>query len=128
VVNLEDWKTKLSVLWLLSAVSGVSFVLFALLESGDLSQIMGLKVDSSLLLLFTVIFLVPLIMAFLSQTLNDKANRWTNIIVGAVFIIIPIIGLIGALANQSVVAINPVFGIVVLALIVWYAWKSKQKA
>jgi hypothetical protein len=125
VVNLEDWKTKLSVLWLLSAVSGVSFVLFALLESGDLSQIMGLKVDSSLLLTFTVIFLVPLIMAFLSQTLNDKANRWTNIIVGAVTSIFPITGLIATLATPSVIAINTPFGILWSALIVWYAWKWK---
>ena len=125
---MEDWKTKLSVLWLLSAVSGVSFLVLALFESGDLSQIMGLKVDSSLLLLFTLMLLVPCIMAFLSQTLRDKANRWTNIIVGAVFSIFPILGLIATLATPSVVAINPVFGIVVLALIVWYAWKSKQKA
>ena len=124
---MEDWKTKLSVLWLIHVVGGVSFVVLALFESGDLSQIMGLKVDSSFLLLLTVMFLVPSLMAFLSQTLNDKANRWTNIIVGAVFSIFPILGLIATLATPSVVAINPVFGIVVLALIVWYAWKSKQK-
>jgi hypothetical protein len=128
VVNLEDWKTKLSVLWLIHVVGGVSFVVLALFESGDLSQIMGLKVDSSFLLLLTVMFLVPSLMAFLSQTLNDKANRWTNIIVGAVFSIFPILGLIAMLVTPSVIAINGPFGILWSALIVWYAWKSKQKA
>ena len=128
VVNLEDWKTKLSVLWLIHVVGGVSFVVLALFESGDLSQIMGIKVDSSFLLLLTVMFLVPSLMAFLSQTLNDKANRWTNIIVGAVFSIFPILGLIAMLVTPSVIAINGPFGILWSALIVWYAWKSKQKA
>jgi hypothetical protein len=128
VVNLEDWKTKLSVLWLIHVVGGVSFVVLALFESGDLSQIMGLKLDSSFLLLLTVMFLVPSLMAFLSQTLNDKANRWTNIIVGAVFSIFPILGLIAMLVTPSVIAINGPFGILWSALIVWYAWKSKQKA
>src|SRR3990170_3357819 len=127
VVNLEDWKTKLSVLWLIHVVGGVSFVVLALFESGDLSQIMGIKVDSSFLLLLTVMFLVPSLMAFLSQTLNDKANRWTNIIAGAVFSIFPILGLIAMLVTPSVIAINGPFGILWSALIVWYAWKSKQK-
>ena len=126
--NLTSLKTRLSVLWLIHAVGGVSFVVLAIFEQGDLNTLLGINVDSSYLLLLTVMFLVPSLMAFLSQTLNDKANRWTNIIVGAVFSIFPILGLIATLATPSVVAINPVFGIVVLALIVWYAWKSKQKA
>ena len=123
--NLTSLKTRLSVLWLIHAVGGVSFVVLALFESGDLSQIMGLKVDSSFLLLLTVMFLVPSLMAFLSQTLNDKANRWTNIIVGAVFSIFPILGLIATLVTPSVIAINGPFGILWSALIVWYAWKWK---
>jgi len=118
---LEDWKTKLSVLWLIHAVGGVSVTVLTLLES-------SYTLDSSDLLLYNVMFLVPSLMAFLSQTLNDKANRWTNIIVGAVFSIFPIIGLIAALMTPSVLAINGPFGILWSALIVWYAWKSKQKA
>jgi len=123
--NLTSLKTRLSVLWLIHAVGGVSFVVLALFESGDLSQIIGMPVDSSFLLLLTVMFLVPCIMAFLSQTLNDKANRWTNIIVGAVTSIFPITGLIATLATPSVIAINTPFGILWSALIVWYAWKWK---
>jgi hypothetical protein len=123
--NLTSLKTRLSVLWLIHVVGGVSFVVLALFESGDLSQIMGLKLDSSFLLLLTVMFLVPSLMAFLSQTLNDKANRWTNIIVGAVTSIFPITGLIYYLAFPSVIAINAPFGILWSALIVWYAWKWK---
>ena len=124
--NLTSLKTRLSVLWLIHAVGGVSFVVLALLESGDLTHILPpLAVDSWSLLLVTVMFLVPCIMAFLSQTLNDKANRWTNIIVGAVFSIFPIGGLIATLATPSVIAINCPFGILWSALIVWYAWKWK---
>jgi lipopolysaccharide export LptBFGC system permease protein LptF len=75
--------------------------------------------------------LIPPVMAFLSLTLRDKANRWLNIIVGIVFIVLLPIGsgfeLIPADYLPSIVAIA-VVEVVALALIIWYAWKSKQKA
>jgi hypothetical protein len=70
-------------------------------------------------------------MAFLSLTLKDLINRWLNIIVSIVFIVlIPIgtgFGLIPTAYLPSVVIIA-IVQIVALVLIVWYAWKSKQKA
>ncbi len=77
-------------LWLFSAVAFLAHQILVLLEPGVMAQIMageveGTKIGPELILLFAILFLVPLIMAFLSLTLKDPINRLANIIVGAVF-------------------------------------------
>jgi hypothetical protein len=76
-----------------------------------------------------VTLLIPPIMAFLSLTLKNKANRCVNIIVSIVFMVLAPTGAIGFPADY--LASITVIGIVqyaALLLIVWYAWKSKQKS
>ena len=125
---MGDWRMKLSTLWLMNAFSIVSLVLLNLFESGDLTHIVPpLTVDTWTLLLVSVVIVVNLAMAFLSQSLADKVNRWLNIVVGAVYSIMAIGVLIMMLMdNPSVLAINTASGIVWTVLIVWYAWKSKK--
>jgi hypothetical protein len=105
------------------------------LEPGVLQQFLltgeigGMKIGPEVLLLFAILMLVPLVMAFLSLTLNDKANRWANIIVGIIFTVFQLVALIETLAQPSAYAIlMETSKVIVPALIVWYAWKSKQKA
>ena len=121
-------KTRLSVLWIINEVSGLALILFAFMEPGAIDHIRsgemeGLTIGPGLLLFFAILFLVPLVMAFLSQTLEDKANRWANIIIGAVYAATTMVMLILELADQSVLAINPASGFVFSALTVWYAYK-----
>lgn len=128
---MEDWKIKISVLWLFSAVAFLAHQILALMEPGVIAQIMdgkveGMKIGTELILLFAILFLVPLIMAFLSLTLKDSINRWANIIVGAVFTVL-FIGVIASVAKLSGETLMTFSTVVALALIVWYAWKSKQK-
>ena len=128
---MEDWKIKISVLWLFSAVAFLAHQILALLEPGVIAQIMdgeveGMKIGTELILLFAILFLVPLIMAFLSLTLRDSINRWANIIVGAIFAAL-FIGVIASVAKLSGETLMTFSTVVALALIVWYAWKSKQK-
>ncbi len=128
---MEDWKIKISVLWLFSAVAFLAHQILALMEPGVIAQIMageveGMKIGPELILLFAILFLVPLIMAFLSLTLKDSINRWANIIVGAVFAIL-FIGVIVTVAKLSGEILMTLSTVVALVLIVWYAWKSKQK-
>jgi len=133
---LEDWKIKIAVLWLIYNVAGLVALTLMFMEPGVVTElaeegtVAGTKLGPEMLLAGAVTLLVPLVMAFLSLTLKDKMNRWTNIIVGIVYI-----GLgIGDFAEVST-AEFPAYAIlmivsqfVVAALIVWYAWKSKQKA
>jgi len=76
----------------------------------------------------TITLLIVPIMAFLSLTLKDSINRWLNIIVGIVFIVLIPIGtgfeLIPTAYLPSIIVIA-IVEVVALALIVWYAWKSK---
>ena len=131
---MEDWKIKISVLWLFTIVAGLASGLLALMEPGVIEQIMtgeveGMKIGPEFLLLFAILMLVPLVMAFLSLTLKDSTNRWANIIVGIVWIILGLTDLPTYLAEPSAYAILMwLSGLVATALIVWYAWKSKQKA
>ena len=124
---MENWKTKLSVLWLMNTFSIMSMVLLNLFESGDLTHIVPpLAVDNWSMLLISVGILVNLAMAFLSQSLADNVNRWLNIVAGAFFSIVGLGVVVASLMeNPSVVMINVAFGVVWTALVVWIAWKSK---
>jgi len=103
------------------------------LEPGALEQMMageidGMKIGPEILLLFAIVLLVPLVMAFLSLTLKNPTNRWANIIVGIVFAGLELIDLPTYLAKPSAYAILMwLSGLMATVLIVWYAWKSKQK-
>jgi heme A synthase len=129
VENLSDWKTRISTLWLMNAFSIVSLMLLELFRSGDLTHIVPpLAVDTWSLLLFTVAIVVVLAMAFLSQSLEDKVNRWLNIVVGAVYSVGAMVTTVAILMGNSpsVLAINSAAGFVWTALVAWIAWKSKQ--
>jgi hypothetical protein len=131
---LEDWKIKISVLWLFAAVAFLAHGMLELLEPNGISQVMsgemgGMTITPELLLLLAVCVLVPLVMAFLSLTLKDSINRWANIIVGLVFAALWCVDVVDAVEKLSASAtLITLSTVVALALIVWYAWKSKQKA
>ena len=131
---MEDWKIKISVLWLFEAVALLAYMTLGSLEPDALQhflntgEIGGLKITSELLLLFAILVLVPLTMAFLSVALENPTNRWANIIAGTVFIVLNFIDLIETVAQPSAwMTLMILSKIVALALVVWYAWKSKQK-
>ncbi len=87
-----------------------------------------------LMMVLVIAFLIPPLMAFLSLTLKDSINRWLNIIVVIVFIILLPISSANFYTEPIITDYLPsitiilIVQIVALALIVWYAWKSKQKA
>ena len=131
---MEDWKIKASVLWLFAAIALLAHQILVLMEPGIIAQLMageaeGQKIGPDLILFFAVLMLVPLMMAFLSLTLKDSMNRWVNIVVGIVFAALWFVGVVGA--AQSAYwgeAIMTLSAVMASALIVRYAWRSKQKA
>ena len=131
---MEDWKIKISVLWLFKDIALLTALTLGSLEPGVLEKflstgtISGIKIGPEVLLLFALLVLVPLIMAFLSLILKGSINRWSNITLGIVFSVLGLIDLAETAANPSAWAI--LIGLSEIAatvLIVWYAWKSKQK-
>jgi hypothetical protein len=129
---LEDWEIKISVLWIVGELTGIVGLMLSSFEPGVIEQIIGgevegMQITPELLLVFAIIFLIPLVMAFLSLTLKDLTNRWANIIVGIGYTVFGLIDLIENIAKPYYVLVG-IAGVVASALIVWYAWKSKQKA
>jgi hypothetical protein len=118
-------KVRLSILWIFIGVATwrcVHFMEPNLIESVISGQMRFSTVES---LFFTVLWLIPFIMAFLSVTLEDVTNRRVNIILGIVTIASTIfhfiLHLIYWLTSYSllIVGLTVVFAI----LILWYAWK-----
>jgi len=131
---LEDWKIKISVLWLFASVAFLAHQILVLMEPGIIAQLTageaeGLKIGPELILFFAILMLVPLVMAFLSLTLKDSMNRLVNIIVGAVFAALWFVGVVSAaLSAYWGEALMTLSAVAASTLIVWCAWKSKQKA
>jgi len=132
---LEDWKIKIAVLWIFLAVGFSALTIVSLIMPGAIEQIIAGEIEEmgpiteGMLFFFAIFWLIPLTMAFLSLTLKDPANRWANIIVGIVWAAIGLFDLGDALnRGWLTVSLLAFSKIVASALIVWYAWKSKQKA
>ncbi len=131
---MKDWKIKISVLWLFASIAFLAHQILVLMEPGVIAHLMageaeGQKIGPELILFFAILMLVPMLMAFLSLILKDSMDRWVNIIVGAVFAVLWLVGVVDA--AQSAYwggALMTLSAVVASALIVWYAWKSKQIA
>ena len=119
-------RAKVSVLWIFMAVAMSAHSVLAFMEPGAMEELEAMQLGAGMFLFMALFWLIPLIMAFLSLTLKDVADRWANIVLGIVFTILNI----GHLAENLAVAGPSVQQIliigstvVVTALIAWYAWK-----
>jgi len=125
---LEDWKIKVSVLWLVFAAAGIWIPLIEHYIPGFVEEAVTQTTPEMVLLLVIVEMILP-VMALLTLTLKDSINRWVNIIVGIVFIVLLPIGIVGfPVAYLPSLIVIAIVQFVALAMIVWFAWKSKQKA
>jgi Ca2+/H+ antiporter len=134
---LEDWKIKISVLWIIFGIIGVWMPFSEFYLPGYAEEVIsgfheGSPITPEFMLVVAIIAIIPLVLAFLSLTLKDSINRWVNIIVGTVFaalsLLDPVIYVSKQSAYSAYVILIGIVGLVTEALIVWYAWKSKQKA
>jgi hypothetical protein len=120
---LEEWKIKIAVLW--------SLLEFCIIAVSIVGQDMPgfIPETPEMRLALAVSFLIPPIMAFLSLVLKDSVNRWVNIVLSIFFIVTAYpFGLAEATADYfGSMLIVFIVEIVALALIIWYAWKSKKK-
>lgn len=117
---------KLAALWT-SMMFFYSYVdYFGLHMPGHLQNILAGKVfvfDITQLFLLTglVLTTIPALMIFLSVALPAKVNRWTNIIVAAVWIPYTLFNLVGEFWMHMVY--GAVVEVILQLLIIRYAWK-----
>ena len=127
---MEDWRIKVSVLWLFWTVAFLVSLVSALFEPGAIAQIAagemaGFQVTPELILLTTIMMLVPLVMAFLSLTLKDSIDRSANVVLGVVYTGICLFDWLGSPAQPAYAILMFVSRIMASALIVWYAWRFR---
>ena len=117
---MDDVQIKLSALWvalMLTYLLGDVLRIF----SGDFTagEIAGQQAAPWMWLLAAIVMLIPIVMLFLSLTLNYPLNRWVNISAAIFLVIFNIAGLpyLGLYDNFLIFV-----GFGFNALIVWYAW------
>ena len=82
-------QTLLSSLWIFILLNIVFRDLHQLGKAGFIEEIMsgevnGIKLTDELALIGGVLAEIPILMVLLSRILNDKANKWANIIAGII--------------------------------------------
>ena len=132
-MELLRWKTRIAVLWIIHMVSFSAYLILSSVEPKVMPapQTGSLQISEGTKFGWVFLFCVPWIMAWLSLTLKDAANRWTNFVFGILFAAILILTLIGSFTGGASAALqfNIFWGFVVSLLIIWYAWKwPKQEA
>jgi heme A synthase len=125
---MEDVRIILSVLWLIGEVTLLTFLVLEYMEQGVMEEIIagnmrGRPLGQGTLLFYAVSLLIPLIMAFLSLTLNYSMIRWANIIMGVIYALLYLGDLIAHLKVPYAYAVlMGIASVVTQLLIVWYTW------
>jgi len=124
--SIEVTQLKLSALWIalmLTYLLGDVMRIF----SGDFTagEMVGAQTSQGLYLGMAVLFVIPIIMVFLTLTLNFRANRGANLIFSILFFAINLIGLPGypSYYDQFLIIVGLGFNLVT----VWYAWKWPKR-
>ena len=133
---LEDVKVnvkiKLSALWVTLLLTYIYVDIFGFYKPGIIEDILAGKVwefeiTQAWALGALILMMIPSLMVFLSMTLKASVNRWTNIIVGILYIVVGLITTIGE--TWAFYIVGHIVGIVLLLIIVWTALKwPKQEA
>ena len=118
---VEDVQIKLSGLWvalMLTYLLGDVLRIF----SGDFKagEVMGKQLTQGMSLGIAIFMVIPVVMVFLSLTLQYPVNRWANIIVAILFFGFNLIGLptYKGAYDKFLIIVGLVFNV----LTVWYAW------
>jgi len=88
------------------------------LTGGELE---GMQMTQAMLLGMAILFVIPIVMVFLTLTLPYPVNRWANLIIAIIFFGVNLIGLptYPGLSDQFLIVVGLGFNV----LTVWYAWQ-----
>ena len=123
-MEILRWKTRIAVLWVFMAVAMSAHSIFSFMEPEVVEQMWEMELGPGMMLFMALFWWVPLVMAILSLTLKDSANRWVNFVLGIVFTILNIVHLAEHFAQPSACQMLIVGStVVVTGLIAWFAWR-----
>ena len=119
-------KIKLSAIWVTLMLFYIYADIVGFYSPGNIEKVMsgeigGIQITEGFLFVMAIWMAIPSVMVFLSLTLKAIANRWVNIIIGIVSIVV-----LGATFFAGEFSARYTFQAIVegvlIVLIVWYAW------
>jgi hypothetical protein len=130
---VDDIRVRLSVLWLFATLNYIYADVFFCIDvlgtnKGGRSVIPVIHFSPGAWLGVAILMEIPMAMILLSRTLKPTANRWANVVAGAIEtaavllaqFILPIFHIT---ATSSYYLFFGAMEVICTSLIVWYAWR-----
>jgi len=130
-MELLKCKARLAVLWLIMAIGTVLSGLFMLLMPGGIENIMAgemgnMQIETGMVI-FALFFLIAIIVAILSLTIDGAANRWLSFVLGIIWGLWFVYDITGQIIGGETLSIAMLLlmagALVVSAYIAYFAWK-----
>lgn len=132
--EMNDMKVRFSTLWIFALFNYVYADIHSLIDPTTLREIMtgyvgSLQITQGFLLGSAILIETAIGMVLLSRVLQDRANRWANIVMGVLHTAAV---MVSVFAGGTTPALYYIFfatiEIVCTSLIVWYAWRWNPAA
>lgn len=125
--EMGNRKAMLSALWIFAILNYLYCDFIGLIDPALLKQYMtgnveGLQITPGFLLAAAILMEIPISMVLLSLVLKHTANRWANIIAGAIMTVVQISTLFVGSSPTVYYLFFSIIEITCTALIVLYAW------
>jgi hypothetical protein len=126
-----DKKVMLSTIWIFAALNYLYCDVAQGMDANFLKQYLtgtvnGMEFTQGFLLAAGILMEIPIVMVLLSRVLKYKANRWTNIIAGAIMTAVQTLTLFVGKPTMYY-AFFSVIEIASTAAIVWQAWTWREQ-
>jgi len=123
---MDGMRSKLSTLWLFATVNYLYCDVVTLMDPGKLKGFLagslgGVAITPGFLLAAGVLVEIPMAMILVAQLLPPRANRWANVVAGAVMTAVQLSTLFAGTPALYYVFFS-VIEIGTTAAIVWLAW------
>ena len=127
IVGMQDRKAVLSTLWIFLVANYIYCDVFSHMDPAALKELItgtigSIQVTQGFLLTAAIMMEIPIAMIILSRVLKYRANRWANIIAGAIMAAIQV----GTMNMGTPPTLHYLFysaiEIACNLFIVWYAW------
>ena len=119
-------RLKISALWI-----GMLFLfaygdIFGFFKPGRIEEVMsgevsGIEITQAFLLAVSIYIAIASVMIFLSLVFRPEASRWTNVVLGVVYIVSIVVSAVGE--TDAYYLFLSAAEIAMLLLIVFYAWR-----
>jgi hypothetical protein len=131
IAEIDSIRTRLSTLWIFAVLNYLYCDVMSLMDPAFLRQYMtgnvgGAHITQGFLLGAAILMEISMSMVLLSRILNFHANRWANIIAGAITTVVQFSTLFFGSAPPIYYVFFSIIEIACTAFIIWYAWKWRN--